>query len=186
MLFNSLPFLVLLAVTLPLYYLPLAARWSRVWQVLVLLAASAIFYAWEDPRLLILLGISCVMNAVLVERIIHGQRTGKELAAKRWMTGGVIANLALLAFFKYAGILLGILPGGLIPAETVKWVKSIPLPIGISFYTFHALSLLIDVHRRHVSEETRARLGHQGPARAASLSDLSLYIVFFPQLVAGP
>ncbi len=186
MLFNSLPFLILLAVTLPLYYLPLPARWSRVWQVLLLLAASAVFYAWENPRLLILLGFSCVMNAVLVERIIHSQRTGQEAAAKRWMTGGVIANLALLAFFKYAGILLGILPHGLVSKETVKWVKDIPLPVGISFYTFHALSLLVDVHRRHVSEETRARLGHQGLGRVSSLKDLSLYIIFFPQLVAGP
>ncbi|WP_367874760.1 MBOAT family protein [Luteolibacter sp. Populi] len=185
MLFNSLPFLVLLAVTLPLYYLPLPGKWSKVWQVLLLLAASALFYAWEEPRLLILLGFSCVMNAVLVERIIYHQRveSGK---AKPWMVGGVIANLALLAFFKYAGILLGILPHGLIPQEAVAWVRSIPLPIGISFYTFHALSLLIDVHRRHVSGETRARLGHQGARRASSFADLSLYIIFFPQLVAGP
>jgi len=186
MLFNSFEFLVLLAVTLLLYYLPLPGRWARIWQVVVLLVASAIFYAWENPRLLILLSFSCVMNAVLVERIIHHQRIGSAAAAKRWMTGGVIANLALLAFFKYAGILLGLLPAGWIPSGTVAWVRSIPLPIGISFYTFHALSLLIDVHRCQVSEETRTRLGRQGTGRISSLGDLSLYIVFFPQLVAGP
>jgi alginate O-acetyltransferase complex protein AlgI len=65
-------------------------------------------------------------------------------------------------------------------------VRSIPLPIGISFYTFHAISLLVDVHRGNVSHETQRRLGRSGSGRAASLGDLSLYIVFFPQLVAGP
>ena len=185
MLFNSFPFLVLLAVTLVLYYLPLPGKWARIWQVVLLLAASAVFYAWENPRLLILLSFSCLMNAVVVERIIFHQRTESPIA-KRWLSGGVIANLALLAFFKYAGILLGLLPAGWIHAPTLQWVKSIPLPIGISFYTFHALSLLIDVHRRHVSAETRARLGHQGAGRVSSFGDLSLYIIFFPQLVAGP
>ena len=104
MLFNSFPFLVLLAVTLVLYYLPLPGKWARIWQVVLLLAASAVFYAWENPRLLILLSFSCLMNAVVVERIIFHQRTESPIA-KRWLSGGVIANLALLAFFKYAGIL---------------------------------------------------------------------------------
>ena len=63
MLFNSFPFLVLLAVTLPLYYLPVPGRWGRVWQVSLLLVASGIFYAWEEPELLILLGASCAFNA---------------------------------------------------------------------------------------------------------------------------
>ena len=185
MLFNSFPFLVLLAIVLPLYYLPLAGKWAKVWQIVLLLAASAVFYAWENPRLLILLGVSCLVNAVAVERIIFHQRGGSP-AARHWLTGAVIVNLVFLAFFKYAGILLGLLPAGIVPVSAVQWVRSIPLPIGISFYTFHALSLLIDVHRRHVSEETRARLGHQGVSRASSLGDLSLYIIFFPQLVAGP
>lgn len=185
MLFNSFPFLVLLAVALPLYYLPLHGKWAKVWQILVLLAASAVFYAWENPKLLILLGVSCLINGVAVERILFHQGRGSG-AARRWLVGAVIVNLSLLAFFKYAGILLGLLPAGVISTDVVKWVRSIPLPIGISFYTFHALSLLIDVHRRHVSEETRARLGHRGVSRVSSFGDLSLYIIFFPQLVAGP
>ena len=74
MLFNSFQFLVLLAVTLPLYYLPLAGDRRRVWQMSVLLAASAIFYAWKIPQLLILLGVSCAFNALAVERIRHRQR----------------------------------------------------------------------------------------------------------------
>ena len=70
MLFNSFPFLVLLAVTLPLYYLPLQGRGERVWQVILLLAASAVFYAWEIPWLLLLLAVSCIFNAFAVERIL--------------------------------------------------------------------------------------------------------------------
>ncbi|RYD48854.1 MAG: MBOAT family protein [Verrucomicrobiaceae bacterium] len=188
MLFNSFPFLVLLAVVLPLYYLPLRGKTGRIWQVCLLLVASAIFYAWEIPELLILLGISCAFNTLAVERIIHHQKRAAEdpRPAKRWLVGSVVLNLAFLAFFKYAGIIAGIFPAGWIPDETLNSIRSIPLPIGISFYTFHALSLLIDVHRNQVSEETRRRLGKQGTGRVSSFGDLSLYIIFFPQLVAGP
>ena len=185
MLFKSLPFLVLLAITLPLYYLPIPGKWAKLWQIVLLLLASAVFYAWENPKLLILLGASCLVNVVSVERIIFHQRSGSR-AARIWLVGAVIINLAFLAFFKYAGILLGLAPAGIVPPDVLKWVRSIPLPVGISFYTFHALSLLIDVSRHHVSEETRARLGKQGGGRVSSLGDLSLYIIFFPQLVAGP
>ncbi len=185
MLFNSVQFLVLLAVALVLYYLPFAGKRAKVWQIAVLLSASAVFYAWENPRLLLLLGTSCLFNALAVERIITHQRAASR-AASVWLVCAVFVNLALLAFFKYAGILLGLLPSGMIDESTVRWIRSIPLPIGISFYTFHALSLLVDVHRRQVSEETRTRLGKRGAGRASSLGDLSLYIIFFPQLVAGP
>ena len=186
MLFNSFPFLVLLAVTLPLYYLPLQGRGGRVWQVILLLAASALFYAWEIPWLLLLLAVSCVFNAFAVERILFHQESDNRTAAKQWLVGSVVTNLAFLAFFKYAGILTGLLPAGWIPLAARDSIRAIPLPIGISFYTFHALSLVIDVYRRQVSEETRRRLGKQGRGRVSSLGDLSLYIIFFPQLVAGP
>ncbi len=187
MLFNSFEFLILLAVTLPLYYLPVTGRWSRVWQVGLLLVASSIFYGWEEPKLLILLGISCAINSVATERILYWKRrddpSGK---SKTWLVSAIVLNLAFLAFFKYAGILYGSLPAAWISPDVLEWVRSIPLPIGISFYTFHALSLLIDVHRDMVTEETKDRLDKRGAGRISSVSDLSLYIVFFPQLVAGP
>lgn len=188
MLFNSFPFLILLAITLPLYYLPVSSRFGRVWQVSLLLVASAIFYAWEIPRLLLLLGISCLFNAIAVERILHHKRGQIENPplAKIWLVGSVVLNLAFLAFFKYAGIFCGLVPESWISPDALKSIRSIPLPIGISFYTFHALSLLIDVYRSNVSEETQRRLGRRGLGRITSLGDLSLYIIFFPQLVAGP
>ncbi len=187
MLFNSFEFLVLLAVTLVLYYLPIAGRFARVWQVGLLLVASSIFYGWENPRLLILLGVSCLANSLATERILYWKaRDDADGRSKKWLTAAVILNLVFLAFFKYAGILYGSLPGAWISQDVLKWIRSIPLPIGISFYTFHALSLLIDVHRNVVTEETKERLSRRGAGRIAAASDLSLYIVFFPQLVAGP
>lgn len=188
MLFNSFQFLILLAVTLPLYYLPLTGEKRRVWQIALLLSASAIFYAWEIPELLILLGVSCTFNALAVERILAHRRPGQEspAMARRWLVVAVSLNLAFLAFFKYAGIITSLLPEAWISGESRHSIRSIPLPIGISFYTFHAISLVVDVYRRVVSEETARRLGKQGVGRISALADLSLYIVFFPQLVAGP
>ncbi|MEO7098320.1 MAG: MBOAT family O-acyltransferase [Luteolibacter sp.] len=187
MLFNSFEFLILLVVTLLLYYLPIAGRAARVWQVGLLLTASSVFYGWENPKLLILLAVSCGMNSLAVERILFWKsRDDPQEQSKKWLRAAVVLNLAFLAFFKYAGIIYGSLPGALISPAVLQWIRSIPLPIGISFYTFHALSLLIDVHRNMVTAETRERLGRQGVGRIASASDLSLYIVFFPQLVAGP
>jgi alginate O-acetyltransferase complex protein AlgI len=186
MLFNSFEFLILLAATLLFYYLPLPVKWTRPWQVGVLLLASAVFYGWENPKLLVLLGISCGMNSLAVERIIFWKNHPELRRSQRWLTAAVIFNLLFLAAFKYAGILCGILPQSWVSPAATAWILAIPLPIGISFYTFHALSLLIDVHRCKVTEKTQQRLSGRGLGRAASLSDLSLYIVFFPQLVAGP
>ena len=77
MLFNSWEFLILLLVTVPLYYLPMGGSRRRLWQVTLLLAASAVFYAWEEPRLLVLLAFSCVANAVAVERILFWKTVGR-------------------------------------------------------------------------------------------------------------
>jgi len=186
MLFNSWEFLVLLAVTIPLYYLPVPKGIARPWQVGVLLLASAIFYAWEEPELLILLFGSCAFNCLSVERILHCKLNGLAKQAYRWLWISVVLNLAFLAFFKYAGIFYGLLPTAWVSPAALAWIRAIPLPVGISFYTFHAISLLVDVHRNKVSEETQLRLGRRGSGRITSLGDLTLYIVFFPQLVAGP
>ena len=187
MLFNSFEFLILLAVTLLLYYLPIAGKWARVWQVSLLLVASSVFYGWENPKLLILLSVSCMFNSLAVERILFWKaRNDADGRSKRWLTAAIVLNLGFLASFKYAGIIYSLLPGAWVSPSVLIWIRSIPLPIGISFYTFHALSLLIDVHRNMVTSETQLRLGRRGKARLTSAADLSLYIVFFPQLVAGP
>jgi len=205
MLFNSWAFLCLLAVTLPLYYLPLPLFARRVWQVLLLLVASAVFYAWENPKLLILLGSSCAINVLAVERILYfrarrmvagqsrndgGSSKSHSDAArfeKRWLVGAIVSNLGFLAFFKYFGFLCGLLPAGWLPSDVLKFAKEIPLPVGISFYTFQGISLVVDVWRREISPEACERFARSGfKGRIVSFRDLSFYISFFPQLVAGP
>lgn len=194
MLFNSWEFLALLSATLLLYYLPLRGGRRKVWQVTLLLAASAVFYAWEEPRLLLLLGASCLANAVAVERILFwkaeraltGTEAGPGDPACRWLAGAVIVNLGFLAFFKYAGFLASQVPSGWVPAGVTAWLSDIPLPVGISFYTFQGISLLVDAWRGQISDHTRQQLSARGSRRHGSIRDTSFYISFFPQLVAGP
>jgi alginate O-acetyltransferase complex protein AlgI len=234
MFFNSWEFLILLLATLSLYYLPLTGSARRVWQVLLLLVASALFYAWSEPRLLILLGASCLLNAVAVERILFWKArsseeelkadgcelqaalnadgcklqvaeesssapaSGSQLAtlqqatcnhsskARRWLFWTVALNLAFLAFFKYAGFLAGLLPETPITDSLKHWAIGIPLPVGISFYTFQGISLVVDVWRDDVSKHTKQVLAGRGAGRLTSIRDTSFYIAFFPQLVAGP
>jgi alginate O-acetyltransferase complex protein AlgI len=237
MLFNSWEFVVLLLATLSLYYLPLTGSTRRVWQVLLLLVASAVFYAWNEPRLLILLGASCLLNAVAVERILYwkgrsqcfgesvdASRLGESVnegskepsggtgpcaeteaplfrhtetpkhrntaasanKAKSWLCWTVALNLAFLAFFKYAGFLAGLLPETPITDSLKHWASGIPLPVGISFYTFQGISLVVDVWRDDVSKHTKQMLAGRGAGRLTSIRDTSFYIAFFPQLVAGP
>jgi alginate O-acetyltransferase complex protein AlgI len=215
MLFNSWEFLVLCLVTIGLYYLP-PLTGSKVWQVTVLLVASALFYAWEEPRLLILLSASCLLNAIAVERILFWKNRmmlddeclildemnarkreepiqnptsniqNSEAKAKRWLWITVALNLAFLAFFKYAGFLADLLPDSATSDSLTIWFKAIPLPIGISFYTFQGISLVVDVWRNDISPETGHRLAGRGKDRIRSIRDSSFYVAFFPQLVAGP
>lgn len=183
MLFNSWDFLFLLAATLLLYYIP---RSSKGWQVSLLLVASAVFYGWNDPRLLILLLASCVFNTVAVERILHRKARGENDRARSWLIAAVAINLGFLAFFKYAGFMVAMLPDGWLSPVIREWFVGIPLPIGISFYTFQGVSLIVDVWRNQISENTATALAGRGMRRVASLRDTSFYISFFPQLVAGP
>jgi len=232
MLFNSWEFLILLFATMILYYLPITGGARRVWQVSLLLVASAVFYAWEEPRLLALLFASCLVNAVAVERILFWKNqsmvgrtqpdpptspyaarsfsspqgldvprdalaaNGRELGriepyppyrrAKRWLFWTVVLNLGFLAFFKYAGFLASLTPDFLIPDSWELWLTGIPLPVGISFYTFQGISMVVDVWRDDISPMTRDRLAERGKKRLSSIRDTSFYISFFPQLVAGP
>ncbi len=199
MLFNSWEFLSLLAATLLLYYLPIYGRVGRVWQITLLLVSSAVFYAWNEPRLLILLGASCLLNAIAVERILfhrsrehgaeseeNGAESHGEKKAKRWLTVTVALNLIFLATFKYAGFLANLFPDSLLSPSGKQWFSDIPLPIGISFYTFQGISLVVDTWRRDISPNTAERLAARGAERISSLRDTAFYITFFPQLIAGP
>jgi D-alanyl-lipoteichoic acid acyltransferase DltB (MBOAT superfamily) len=136
---------------------------------LLLLGASYVFYAAWDWRFCGLMGFVTV-NAYLAGRALGRSRRPNLVL---WLSIGT--DLAVLAWFKYAGFFAAATASGLaalglgVPIP----LPQILLPVGISFYTFHAISYVVDVRRGKVAASRR-------------LSDVALYIAFFPQLVAGP
>ncbi len=190
MFFNSWEFLILLLVTFTLYYVPVKKSFAKVWQIWILLIASAIFYAWENPQLLILLFASCAVNTVAVERILYWKSAKNApnaiASSKQWLIWTIALNLGCLVFFKYAAFFSELFPNFLISSGIKNWLSSIPLPVGISFYTFQGLSMVVDVWRNDITDETRESFSRKGFARFSSLRDTTFYIAFFPQLVAGP
>jgi alginate O-acetyltransferase complex protein AlgI len=184
MLFNSWEFLVLLAATFALYYAPWSrGRHGKAWQVTLALVASVIFYGWQDPKLIGLLAISCVGNSLATGRIILHKVAGNDAKVKQWTRRAVVMNLALLGIFKYLPFLAGLVP--FLPASWAEAAKAIPLPIGISFYTFHGISMIVDVARGEVTREGDALMS-KGGRFAKGVRDIGFYLLFFPQLVAGP
>ena len=184
MLFNSWPFLIFLALTFGLYYAPWSrGRYGKAWQVTLALSASVVFYGWEDPKLIVLLAISCVGNSIATGRIIIHNVAGDETKVRQWTRRAVILNLSLLGIFKYLPFIAGMIPW--LPAAWVAVAKGIPLPIGISFYTFHGISMIVDVARGEVIHEGDTLMSN-GRRFGKGVRDIGFYLLFFPQLVAGP
>lgn len=164
MLFSSIVFLfTFLPAVMILYYL-LPVRFRNV----ILLLASLVFYAWGEPVYLFLMLLSILFNyfsGLDIARNLQDKR-----AAKRSLVFNLIINLAVLGFFKYEGFVLDTL-NGIVPVHISY--HALPLPIGISFYTFQILSYIIDVYRGNVKVQT-------------NLPNFALYVTMFPQLIAGP
>ena len=136
---------------------------------ILLLLASLFFYAWGEPFYVILMVISIMMNwffGLMLETFTHKKR-----ARKITLAVGVIANLCMLGYFKYASMFVGTI-NHIAGHEVIKDPR-VPLPIGISFFTFQAMSYVIDVYRGECKTQR-------------NLPKLALYISFFPQLIAGP
>lgn len=179
MLFNSWPFAGFLATTFLLYYLP-ALRGFQTW---LLIAASFVFYSWTAPLLLLLLCWSIGINAVTS----HLVSVSAGAVRLRWAATGVLANLFVLAVFKYGGLLtsLAVELLNLPRTASVSTLLSIPLPVGISFYTFEGISLLVDVFRSE-RDGARGEPTLVKPRFSGHLANTSLFIAFFPHLSAGP
>ena len=141
---------------------------TREQKHLVLLIASYIFYAYWDARFLLLLILQTYISYILAKQI---ERSDSRKKAKRWMVLGVSISLAILGFFKYFNFFVQSFAN--LFSITSLGALNIILPVGISFYTFQALSYLIDVYRGKLKACER-------------FIKISLYISFFPQLVAGP
>lgn len=180
MLFNSVIFLALVIVTFAVYYLPLMRRW----QVQVLIAASFIFYSYEQPVLLLLLLASIAINVVTSYYVAVDRPSRQRL----WAVLGVGLNLGLLLFFKYGPLFAKTFFGGA-TTDLGRFLITIPLPIGISFFTFQGISLVVEVFRdRHSPSAKRTEAHHQVVPRSfmEHLRNTALFKSFFPYLVAGP
>ena len=167
MYFSSMTFLwIFLPATLLLYLL--AERFQRIaLENFVLLSASLIFYAWGEPFYIFLLLFSVLMNYVF-GRLLEAERP----RFRKWILAcGVLSNLGLLAFFKYFNFFAGYINRFL--GQDAVPLSEFTLPLGISFYTFQAMSYVIDVYRKEVTAQR-------------NFFSLLLYISLFPQLVAGP
>lgn len=162
--FVSLSFALLFVVT----YLLGKLTKTREQKHLVLLAASYVFYAYWDARFLLLLILQTYISYYLAKRI---ERAETKKQSKRFMILGVSISLGILGFFKYFNFFIDSF-ASLFQIGNMGTLNII-LPVGISFYTFQALSYLIDVYRKKLKA-------------SGQFVKISLYISFFPQLVAGP
>lgn len=158
-----------------LYFLPIFLLIyhfiDRSYKNYVILAASIFFYSWGAPKFVFVILASTIVDFYLVQRIHSIEST---IQRKILLALSVFINLGLLIYFKYANFFIENVNAilGSIGFEQIKWTAVI-LPIGISFYTFQTLTYSIDVYRKvHAPLE--------------KLSDYILYIMCFPQLIAGP
>lgn len=139
----------------------------------VLLVASIFFYAWGEPKYVFLMLFSIIANYLFGMWIVAADgKRGRQLA----LTCCILVNLGLLGYFKYFNFLVDTANYGFLMLAGGRWriePRNIALPIGISFYTFQALSYVVDVYRGDIKVQR-------------NVFNLALYISFFPQLIAGP
>lgn len=170
MLFNSFEFLIFLPIVFLLYWFVFR---SRQWQNLLVVVASYVFYGWWDWRFLMLIAFTSLCSfgsGILIEHY-EGRRRMQKLAS----ASNIVLNLAILGVFKYYNFFVENLDA---LCSSIGWkldwvTLEIVLPVGISFYTFQALSYTIDVYQKKL------------PA-THDIVEFFAYISFFPQLVAGP
>ncbi|MBL7700554.1 MAG: MBOAT family protein [Chitinophagaceae bacterium] len=170
MIFNSLTYAGFLIVVFCLYWF--VAKKSFRAQNAMLLVASYMFYGFWDWRFLFLLAFSTALDYFTGLKIYNAASTP---ARKTWLTISVVVNLGFLCMFKYFNFFVGSFAGFLkyFDLEPNIPLLNVILPVGISFYTFHGLSYVFDIYNRRIQPTT-------------NIIDYSLFVSFFPLLVAGP
>ena len=168
MLFNSFIFLLFLCIVIPVFY----ALKNKQSKNLFLLIASYIFYGYWDWRFCLLLAASTIID-FSIGKILY--KTTEEKKRKGLLALSLFANLGILCFFKYFNFFVDSFQSisenfGFNPDYLHL---NIIIPVGISFYTFQTLSYTIDIYRKRLEPNN-------------NLIDFSLFVAFFPQLVAGP
>ena len=167
MTFNSLQYAAFLPVVLLLYW-----RLRRRGQNLLVLVASYVFYGFFDWRFLGLLVLSTGLDYWFGHALSKVPDGGPR---KRWLWASVTVNIGILGVFKYANFFLDSAERmlGRAGIDVSPPVLKIVLPVGISFYTFHGISYVFDVYRRHIQP-------------CQNIVDYACFVAYFPQLVAGP
>jgi alginate O-acetyltransferase complex protein AlgI len=167
-LFPTATFAIFFLLVLPLSWLTMP--WPHRWRPFII-AASYVFYSWWDWRFVFLLAGSTLLNHVMALRVhrarVHSQR-------RALLAFGVAGNLALLGYFKYYDFFVSSTQNlfSLVGVDVPLELRSMVLPVGISFYTFMGISYLVDTYR--------------GDFEPVSLEKFAAYLSFFPHLVAGP
>ena len=176
MLFNSFPFILLVIITLVLYY----NRFFGAYQVPILIISSFTFYAYSQPYLLFLLFVSASINAIVSYKVYLEKIIKKK---KIYATIGVVFNLLVIIFFKYGPLFSDILDSFNSFNGIGEFIRTIPLPVGISFYTFQGISLVVDLFRDNPQKHILNRVNYNFKKH---YFDTLFFISFFPQLVSGP
>ena len=171
MLFNSIDFLIFFPIVVVIYFvIPKKARY--IW----LLITSYYFYMSWNPKYALLMGLSTIITYISSIFIEECNAKGNTKIKKWCVAGSLISNLAILCVFKYANFFLENLNeiiSYINPQYTNEFRIDLLLPVGISFYTFQALSYTLDVYRGEIHAEK-------------NILKYALFVSFFPQLVAGP
>lgn len=171
MLFNTISYALFLPIVLALYWF--VTPRNLKFQNILLLAASYFFYACWDYRFLFLLVFSTALGFYVGIKISQALEIRKK---KFWLWLGVIINVGFLGVFKYYNFFITSFSDGLSyfgVGSSNLWTLKIILPVGISFYTFHTLSYIIDVYKERIAPEK-------------NFVDFSIFVGYFPLLVAGP
>lgn len=156
--FISPEFVIFFALVVPLFFmLPQRQRW------ILLFIASYYFYGYGEPKNLLLIAMTTLVDYVAARRI---DITDHIPTRRLWLIASLSANLGVLFIFKYFNFFADALGAG-------DRLLDVVLPVGISFYTFQSMAYTIDVYRRQIKAEQHAGI-------------FATYVAFFPQLVAGP
>lgn len=164
--FGSVFFLfAFLPVSLLLYFIT-PKRLKTVTLVLI----SLVFYAWGTPQYIVLMLFSVVFNYISGLEIDHFQSKQHDVGAKVMMIVAVVVNLLMLGFFKYYGFLISNINA--LTGLHIRYTE-LPLPLGISFYTFSVLSYIFDVYRGRAAVQK-------------NFLSFAAYVTFFPKVISGP
>ncbi len=168
MLFNSYEFIFgFLPVTLCVFF-ALGAT-SRTWALRWIIVTSLIFYAWWRPLNVLIIAPSILVNFIVARSLQRLGRQDKRGASRAVLLLGIAFNVAFLGYFKYANFAVRVV-GDVFGSQMA--LAQIILPLGISFITFQKIAFLVDVHAQRIE--------------AFTLQDYCLFVLFFPQLIAGP